>query len=74
MEHGSAEEVATGESIPVALLGWFCGCTTIWSALFMIGNFLYGRTTYSLICGAVFVVAGTVLIQVVNRLWHSARR
>jgi Na+/proline symporter len=67
----AAEE--TGESIPLALLGWFCGCATIWSALFTIGNLLYGRIAYTLVCGAVFVVAGGVLIQVVSRLWRDAR-
>ncbi len=67
----AAEE--TGESLPLALLGWFCGCATIWSALFTIGNLLYGRIAYTLVCGAVFVVAGGVLIQVVRRLWRDAR-
>ena len=27
-----------------ATLGWIAGCLTIWSSLFAIGNFLYGRT------------------------------
>ena len=67
----AAEE--TGESVPLALLGWFCGCATIWSALFTIGNLLYGRMAYTLVCGAVFVVAGGVLIQVVSRLWRGSR-
>jgi SSS family solute:Na+ symporter len=72
-EHVAASEVATGESLPLALLGWFCGCATIWSALFTIGNLLYGRIAYTLVCGAVFVLAGGVLIRVVSRLWQSSR-
>ena len=41
-----------GDNIPLALIGWTMGCTMIWSALFTVGNFLYGRTTYALILGA----------------------
>ena len=33
------------DDIPRALLGWTAGCALIWSALFSIGNFLYGRYT-----------------------------
>jgi solute:Na+ symporter, SSS family len=60
-----------GDNIPLALLGWFTGCTTIWSALFAVGNFLYGRTAYAIACTVVFAVAGSVLVQVVNRLWQA---
>ncbi|HUL76750.1 MAG TPA: sodium:solute symporter family protein, partial [Vicinamibacteria bacterium] len=60
-----------GDNIPLALLGWFTGCTTIWSALFAVGNVLYGRTVEALACTAVFVVAGLVLIRVVGRLWQA---
>ena len=30
-------------NFPLALLGWSAGCIMIWSALFTVGNFLYGR-------------------------------
>jgi Na+/proline symporter len=73
MEHVTEGEVATGESIPLALLGWFCGCATIWSALFTIGNLLYGRIAYTLVCGTVFVLAGGVLVKVIARLWQGAK-
>ena len=43
--------------------------STIWSSLFAIGNFLYGRTQLALILTAVFVVSGLVLLVVVNTLW-----
>ena len=52
-----------------AAIGWIAGCLTIWSSLFAIGNFLYGRTQLALILTAVFVVSGLVLITVTNRLW-----
>ena len=60
---------ATGENIPMALLGWVAGCTVIWSSLFTVGNFLYGRTGYALGLLAVFLVSGGVLLYVINRLW-----
>ncbi len=42
------------DNIPLALLGWFTGCIMIWSALFAVGNFLYGRTGYATALLAVF--------------------
>jgi SSS family solute:Na+ symporter len=64
-----AEAAQTGESIPMALVGWVAGSITIWSSLFMVGNFLYGRTSAALLMGAVFVVSGLVLLRVINKLW-----
>jgi Na+/proline symporter len=58
-----------GENIPLALLGWVAGCTTIWSSLFTVGNFLYGRLDYALFLLATFAVSGLALIYVVRRLW-----
>lgn len=68
----SAEEAARAarsENIPLALLGWVAGCVAIWSSLFTVGNFLYGRTGYALALLATFLVSGTVLVRVINRLW-----
>ncbi|MCX6628202.1 MAG: Na+:solute symporter [Candidatus Solibacter sp.] len=58
-----------GDNIPLALTGWIMGCTMIWSALFTVGNFLYGRTGYAMILGGVFAVSALVVIQVVRKLW-----
>lgn len=66
-----AEAAQTGDSLPLALIGWTAGCAVIWSALFTVGNFLYGRTGYGLALTAVFVVSGLVLLAVINRLWSS---
>ena len=72
-EAGLSEKEArpTRQNIPMALLGWVAGCATIWSSLFTVGNFLYGRTTYALILLAVFAVSGSALLYVVNRLWSD---
>jgi solute:Na+ symporter, SSS family len=65
------EEVASVDhnNIPLALLGWFAGCTMIWSALFTVGNFLYGRMDYAAILLGAFLISGSMLIYVMNRLW-----
>ena len=62
------------DNIPLALLGWVAGCTMIWSALFTVGNFLYGRTNAALFLLATFTVSGTALIYVVRRLWSDGPR
>jgi Na+/proline symporter len=64
-----ADAKSTGDNFPVALVGWVSGSLTIWSALFTVGNFLYGRTTYALVLFGIFLVSGTVLLRVINRLW-----
>jgi hypothetical protein len=42
----------------------------IWSALFAVGNFLYGRMDYAFALLGIFIVTGAILIRVVNRLWN----
>ena len=59
----------THENMPLALLGWVSGCVVIWSALFAVGNYLYGRDGYALGLLAVFVASGLVLIGVIRKLW-----
>jgi solute:Na+ symporter, SSS family len=59
----------TGDSLPLALIGWVAGCAVIWSSLFTVGNFLYGRYDYALGLGAVFVISGLILLKVINKLW-----
>jgi len=60
-----------GDHMGFAALGWISGCITIWSSLFCIGNFLYGRMTNAWILLATFVVSGSVLIWVINNLWDK---
>jgi Na+/proline symporter len=69
IERGAVERA---DDIPMAMLGWAAGCAMIWSALFTVGNFIYGRTAQALVLLAVFVVSGLVLLRVVNRLWASS--
>ena len=70
VEAGLAAEKVEGDNFPLALLGWLSGCTMIWSALFTVGNVLYGRTQYAVGLGAVFVVSAVMVQAVVRRLWR----
>jgi SSS family solute:Na+ symporter len=60
-----------GDNIPLALVGWVAGCTSIWAALFAVGNFLYGRLDYAFGLLVVFAVSGVALIAVIRRLWSG---
>ena len=70
---GMSTEPATGENIPLALLGWVAGCTAIWSALFTVGNLLYQRYTQAFLLLAVFAVSGTALVIATRTLWTAGQ-
>ncbi len=59
-----------GDNLPLALLGWVSGCIVVWSALFTVGNFLYGRWPYALGLLTIFIVNGLILILVFRKLWR----
>lgn len=59
----------TGENIPLALMGWAAGVSTVWSALFTVGNFLYGRIGLAVKLLCLFLMSGSVLLYVVNKTW-----
>jgi hypothetical protein len=61
---------AEADNMPLALMGWVAGCIMIWSALFTVGNLLYGRMDYALWLAVVFAASGYVVIRVVGRLWR----
>ncbi len=71
LEAGVSEDEASrhGDHMGMATAGWVSGCLVIWSSLFAIGNFLYGRMQLAWTLTAVFVVSGIVLIYVINHLW-----
>ena len=64
--------VADADNIPLALLGWVAGCTSIWSALFAEGNYLYGRMPQALLLTAIFLVSTSVLVAVMRRTWTNS--
>jgi len=64
----SASEIEK-ENIPLSMLGWISGTITIWTSLFTIGSFLYGRTEMGLLLLAVFFISGFVLLKVIKKIW-----
>jgi solute:Na+ symporter, SSS family len=62
---------SSSQNIPMALVGWVAGCAMIWSALFTVGNLLYGRTQMGLMLLVVFVISAAVTIYLVNKLWTA---
>jgi solute:Na+ symporter, SSS family len=66
------EDEGARENIPMALLGWVAGCTAIWSSLFAVGNYLYGRIGYAIMLTAIFIVSGLIVLRIVQRLWSGA--
>jgi solute:Na+ symporter, SSS family len=69
----SSDELAAVDhtNIPLALAGSVAGCAAIWSSLFAVGNYLYGRMGYATVLGAIFAVSGAALIWVINKLWSK---
>jgi solute:Na+ symporter, SSS family len=59
------------QNIPMSLLGWFAGCIMIWSALFAVGNYLYGRTNMALMLLVTFAISTGILLMVIRNLWDS---
>lgn len=57
------------DNIPLSLLGWFSGSILIWSALFAVGNFLYGRMAAAGGLLVVVLVTGGLLLWTLSRLW-----
>jgi hypothetical protein len=66
-----SEAALHGDHMGKATLGWISGCATIWSSLFAIGNFLYGRLEFAFTLTGVFIVSGLTLLYVVNTLWDK---
>ena len=67
------EDEGTRENIPLALLGWVAGSMAIWSALFAVGNYLYGRLGYAIALTVVFAVTSAIVIRVMSTLWPAER-
>ncbi len=70
ISEAEAEAFARVDNIPMSMIGWLSGSFVIWSGLFVVGNFLYGRMGYALFMLIVLLVSGSVLIWVIKRLWH----
>ena len=63
------EDVAVENTLTSSLAAWTLGVTAVWTGLFTVGNFLYGRTTPAMILGVIFVACSIGLAMLVKRLW-----
>jgi hypothetical protein len=59
------------DSLSLELLGWVCGCTFVYSALFGTGALLYGQRLQGALCLTVSAAAALGLVWVVPRIWGS---
>jgi Na+/proline symporter len=71
--HQEAGVTESADSIPRAMLGWVVGCVAVWSGLFCVGSFLFGRTGQGFVLLLVFGGCAAVLVRLVGRLWAGAR-
>ncbi len=53
-------------------VGWLSGSIVIWSSMFAIGNFLYGRWIPAVILTGIFLVSGGLLLHVIRKLWAES--
>ena len=60
------------DSITLGLLGWVAGCSMIWSALFAVGNVLYGRTGYAIILTVTSLISTAIVVWVMRLQWPDA--
>ena len=63
--------LAPGDSLGFAFVGWVSGCATVYTALFGTGHLLLGNTTWALVFGVAFAVSAAVLTRVVRRTWTT---
>jgi Na+/proline symporter len=60
------------ENVPLALLGWAAGSMMIWSALFSVGNYLYGRYLPAALLALVFGITAATVLWVMRTLWPAS--
>ena len=71
-----AREAGVGpspDSLPQALLGWVCGCSVVYAALFGVGSLLYGHLPQSAAALVVFVVSGYGTWRVLAGFWANGQ-
>ena len=59
------------DSLAHSLLGWVLGCVAVYSALFGMGSFLYGRTGPAMMWLVAFLASAIGLARLLPKLWGS---
>jgi Na+/proline symporter len=68
---GSDEVEGPRDNMSLSLVGWVCGCTFVYSALFGTGALLYGQTLQGIVCLTVTLGAGFGLAWVMPKLLRA---
>ena len=68
---GPGEDAGTGESLPLALVGWALGCTMVWSALFAIGQALSGAIGTAMLLAVTASLSAIGVAAIARRLWPA---
>jgi Na+/proline symporter len=66
---GPEADAVAGDPLPLALLGWALGCTLVWSALFAIGQALYGAWGVATLLAVTAAASAIGLAWLARRLW-----
>jgi SSS family solute:Na+ symporter len=61
------------DSLAHGMLGWLCGCSFVYSALFGTGSLLYGNTPQFFAWFAVFAISGVGMWRVLRGFWIEVK-
>ena len=61
-----------GDNITMGLVGWVAGSIMIWSALFTVGNILYGRRGIALALAVIACACAAVVVWVMRQQWPES--
>jgi hypothetical protein len=59
------------DSLPQQILAWTAGCVLVYSALFAVGNALYGRTTLAVAFGVAGAASGALLYRLMRAMFRE---
>lgn len=63
---------ASPDTLSLSFLGWILGLTSIYSALFGAGAYLYGHISSGIVYTAIFIVSTVLLTMAIANIWTSA--
>lgn len=62
----------SGDSLPMAMLGWTLGTAAVWTAMFSTGCFLLGKTVPGVLLAVVCVASTVWLARIIPGLWAAS--
>jgi len=70
---GESGATPAPDSLAQGVLGWVCGCSFVYSALFGTGSLLYGRMPQFFAWLTVFVISGLGMWRTLRGFWPAAK-